>query len=102
MAFGVKREELQRWKQGVTAGDIVFFTHYWKDPRFPGCDTVTKVGCSDLDRLAEWGKKYGLKAEWMDLRGEYPHFDLFGEHQERVLKAEGQTDQLHRFLPWTE
>ena len=54
MAFGVKREELQRWKQDVEAGKIAFLTHYWIDDRFPGCNTVTKVGCCDLEKLAKW------------------------------------------------
>ncbi|MBZ5201715.1 hypothetical protein HU147_10840 [Planomicrobium chinense] len=97
MAFGVKRDELNRWKQNVEAGHIAFLTHYWIDDRFPGCSTVTKVGCSDLDKLEQWGMQYGLKREWMDLRGKYPHFDLFGEHQRRILTAEGQAEHLRRF-----
>ncbi|MDN7245681.1 hypothetical protein ACSFXN_07590 [Planococcus sp. 1R117A] len=97
MAFGIKREELNRWKQNVEAGNIAFLTHYWIDDRFPGCSTVTKVGCSDLEKLEQWGKQYGLKAEWMDLRGDYPHFDLFGDHQRRILSAEGMMEQLNRF-----
>lgn len=98
MAFGIKRDELNGWKRQVTKGEIAFLTHYWVDPRFPGCDTVTKVGCGDLEKLAQWGAQYGLKREWMDLRGDFPHFDLFGDHQERILRAEGQTDQLQRFV----
>ncbi|MGI2326664.1 hypothetical protein [Planococcus sp. YIM B11945] len=97
MAFGIKRDELNRWKQDVAAGKISFLTHYWVDPRFPGCSTVTKVGCCDLDKLIEWGKQYGLKAEWLDLRGNYPHFDLFGEHQKRILSAENMSGQLEKF-----
>ncbi|WKA60201.1 hypothetical protein QWY16_08860 [Planococcus shenhongbingii] len=97
MAFGIKREELNRWKQNVEAGNIAFLTHYWIDDRFPSCSTVTKVGCSDLEKLEQWGKQYGLKAEWMDLRGDYPHFDLFGDHQRRILSAEGMMEQLNRF-----
>ncbi len=31
-------------------------THYWQDERFPGCYTVTKVGCNDLEKLVTWGK----------------------------------------------
>ncbi|MDN7240554.1 hypothetical protein QWY14_02075 [Planococcus sp. N028] len=97
MAFGVKREELQRWKQDVEAGKIAFLTHYWVDERFPGCDTVTKVGCCDLEKLGEWGRQYGLRPEWMDLRGNYPHFDLFGDRQSQILTAEGINDQLKKF-----
>lgn len=93
MAFGIKRQELERWKQGVNAGTISFLTHYWIDERFPGCSTVTKVGCCDLDKLEAWGKQYGLRREWMDLRGEYPHFDLFGDRQREILEREGQLDQ---------
>lgn len=97
MAFGIKRDELNRWKQQVADGEIAFLTHYWVDGRFPGCTTVTKVGCCDLKKLEVWGRQYGLKPEWMDLRNHYPHFDLFGEHQIRIMKAEGMLQQLHRF-----
>lgn len=61
MAFGIKRVDVVAWKQEIDQGQIAFLTHYWLDDRFPGCKTVTKVGCNDLERLAEWGKKYGLK-----------------------------------------
>ena len=97
MAFGIKRDELNRWKQDVTSGRIAFLTHYWVDERFPGCSTVTKVGCCDMDKLEEWGKKHGLKREWMDLRGDYPHFDLFGDRQREILEIEGYLEQLNRF-----
>ncbi|MBM7656061.1 hypothetical protein JOC76_005598 [Neobacillus cucumis] len=63
MAFGIKRHELREWKQKIDQGDIAFLTHYWLDDRFPDCKTVTKVGCQDIEKLAEWGKKYGLKKE---------------------------------------
>lgn len=97
MAFGIRREELQAWKEQVRAGHIAFLTHYWIDDRFPGCKTVTKAGCSDLEKLVKWGEQYGLKREWIDLRDDYPHFDLFGEHEIRILQAEGYTEQLKRF-----
>lgn len=96
MAFGIKRPELERWKQDVTNGKIAFLTHYWVDERFPGCNTVTKVGCIDLNKLEIWGQQYGLQREWMDLRGKYPHFDLFGERQQSILEQEGRVDQLNK------
>lgn len=90
MAFGIKRHELNRWKEKIDQGEIAFLTHYWLDDRFPGCKTVTKVGCKDLDRLKEWGAKYGLKAEWIDIRKDgYSHFDLIGEREKEILKEEG-------------
>ncbi|MFD2208929.1 hypothetical protein ACFSMW_04310 [Virgibacillus halophilus] len=97
MAFGIKRSELNRWKQQVSDNKVAFLTHYWKDPRFAGCYTVTKVGCKNLEKLAAWGKNYGLQPEWIDKRGDYPHFDLFGEKQKRILVEEGQVEQLSRF-----
>ncbi|MFC4411242.1 hypothetical protein ACFOZY_12500 [Chungangia koreensis] len=100
MAFGIKREELQAWKAAVKNEEIAFLTHYWLDDRFPGCNTVTKVGCANLTKLMEWGKKYDLKPEWIDQRGNYPHFDLFGIHQERILKNEGLGEQLLKFKKW--
>ncbi|MEK4301621.1 hypothetical protein MKY30_19875 [Oceanobacillus sp. FSL W8-0428] len=97
MAFGLKREELNQWKRNVRAGKIDFITHYWLDDRFPGCNTVTKVGCSDLEKLKEWGRKYNLDESWIDLKPKYPHFDLFGDHQWQILKTENRLDQLERF-----
>ena len=97
MAFGIKREELNAWKKTVQAGEMAFLTHYWLDERFPGCKTVTKAGCADLDKLIKWGKQYGLKPEWIDMREDYPHFDLFGKHEHDILLNEGLIEQLERF-----
>lgn len=97
MAFGVQKEELKNWKQKVEGGDIAFLTHFWLDERFPGCTTVTKVGCNDLKKLKNWGKQYGLREEWIHFDRTYPHFDLFGERQQNILKKENQLEQLKRF-----
>ncbi|SDI99842.1 hypothetical protein [Salimicrobium halophilum] len=97
MAFGVGKEELTRWKAEVRAGRIAFLTHFWVDERFPGCDTVTKVGCADVDKLKAWGRNYGLKPEWIDYNENFPHFDLFGKYQYEILKAEGKDSHIRRF-----
>jgi hypothetical protein len=97
MAFGIKRDELIAWKEAVSNGEIAFLTHYWIDERFPGCKTVTKAGCSDIEKLSRWGKRYGLKREWIDMRDDYPHFDLFGKHEREILLNEGLSAQLERF-----
>ncbi|MDR7001709.1 hypothetical protein [Neobacillus niacini] len=90
MAFGIRRDELNEWKRKIDRGEIAFLTHYWLDDRFPGDKTVTKVGCNDLEKLAEWGRKYGLKKEWIDHRKDgYSHFDLLGERQKEILQTEG-------------
>lgn len=90
MAFGITRKELNEWKRKIDNGEIAFITHYWYDERFPNAKTVTKVGCRDIDKLIQWGKKYGLKKEWIDYRKEgYSHFDLIGEWEKRILEAEG-------------
>lgn len=95
MAFGIRREELQKWKKQIDQGEIAFLTHYWLDDRFPGCKTVTKVGCKDLDILKKWGKKYGLKAEWIHIRKDgYSHFDLIGEKEKEILGAENKLTPL--------
>src|SRR5699024_4877836 len=97
MAFGIKREELYRWKKAVRSGEIAFLTHYWMDDRFPGCYTVTKVGCNDLQKLIKWGKQYELEANWIDRDPKYRHFDLFGNEQKRILIEENKIEQLERF-----
>lgn len=97
MAFGLKRDELQNWKKNVHAGEIAFLTHYWLDSRFPGCTTVTKVGCKDITKLMQWGDQYGLSPEWIHQDEDYPHYDLFGERQRDILVAEKQWNQLERF-----
>ena len=67
------------------------------DDRFPECKTVTKVGCSDMQKLMEWGKKYHLKPEWIDMRKDgYSHFDLLGDKQREILEKEGLLHQLLR------
>lgn len=97
MAFGITRSELQAWKQDVTAGKIAFLTHFWTDERFPGCYTVTKVGCSNLPMLIEWGEQYGLRANWIHERDQFPHFDLFGDRQLAILMKEGQWSHIEKF-----
>lgn len=95
MAFGIKREDLKAWKKKIDEGEIAFLTHYWVDERFPDCHSVTKVGCNDLNKLSEWGSQYGLKKEWIHIRKDgYSHYDLIGEWQERILKAERITSPI--------
>ena len=97
MAFGISREELKLWKQRVRKGEIAFLTHYWLDDRFPGCDTVTKDGWSDVEKLMSRGRKYGLSDHWIDYKTDYPHYDLFGEYQREILRQEQIWDQIERF-----
>ncbi|SDL70872.1 hypothetical protein [Sediminibacillus halophilus] len=97
MAFGLKRKELNKWKREVENGKIAFLTHYWLDSRFPECDTVTKAGCSDVDKLIKWGKQYGLDPSWIHYDDKYPHYDLLGERQKQILTAERQWGQLEKF-----
>ncbi|MFD2045757.1 hypothetical protein ACFSTA_13805 [Ornithinibacillus salinisoli] len=97
MAFGVTRHELSQWKKQVKNNDIAFLTHYWLDDRFPGCTTVTKVGCGDIEKLATWGRKYHLQEEWIHMDDDYPHFDLFGERQKYILTKENKLNHISRF-----
>lgn len=98
MAFGINRSQLMKWKSEVEAGRIAFITHFWLDPRFPQEKSVTKVGCSDLQKLTVWGSKYGLKAEWIHERDAYPHFDLIGDKQRAIMEKEGRKEELKKFL----
>ncbi|MBB5323038.1 hypothetical protein HNQ34_000115 [Anoxybacillus tepidamans] len=97
MAFGIQRQELEEWKKKVKNGEIAFLTHFWYDARFPNYTTVTKVGCSDLEKLLAWGTKYNLRPEWIHKRDSFPHFDLLGEKQKEILQQEGLIDHLKRF-----
>jgi hypothetical protein len=95
LAYGIKRQELEDWKRKIDQGEIAFLTHYWLDDRFPGSKTVTKVGCDDLEKLAAWGKKYGLKREWIHHRRDgYSHFDLIGVRQKEILQKEGLLNHI--------
>lgn len=97
MAFGINRNELNAWKKEVGSGKISFLTHYWMDKRFPGCYTVTKVGCNDIQKLIEWGKTHNLQDQWIHRDPDYPHFDLFGDKQKRILADEGKWNQIEKF-----
>ncbi|MFZ3577728.1 hypothetical protein [Virgibacillus sp. DJP39] len=97
MAFGLKRKELHQWKNSVKNGEISFLTHYWQDDRFPGCYTVTKVGCNDRKKLISWGKQYQLQENWIHADKDFPHFDLFGEKQIEILLEENQLEQIEKF-----
>lgn len=97
MAFSITRDELRKWKASIDNGNIAFITHFWLDDRFPDMKTVTKVGCKDLGRLAEWGSGYGLKKEWIHIRKDgYSHYDLLGNKQLQILREEGKLYQLSR------
>lgn len=100
MAFGINREELNRWKRSVANGQIAFLTHYWHDPRFPQFRTVTKVGCADLRRLAAWCRSHGLDPRHIHHRPPYPHFDLIGPRQAEILMRERLWSHLDRFRLW--
>ncbi|MBP1990076.1 hypothetical protein [Paenibacillus eucommiae] len=97
MAFGISRAEMQAWKHKVAKGEIAFLTHFWYDARFPALNTVTKVGCSDLNRLREWCERNGLDPQYIHLRADFPHFDLIGKWQKEVLQREQQWEQIVRF-----
>lgn len=97
MAFGIKRDELNAWKKKARNEEIAFLTHYWYDKRFPDCHTVTKAACSNIQKLADWGKQYGLKEEWIHKRLPFPHFDLLGDNQIYILEKERQFQQIERF-----
>lgn len=80
LAFGIKKKDLQQWKATINRGEIAFLTHYWLDERFPELKTVTKVGCNEIERLIQWGKKHGLQPEWIHHRKDgYSHFDLIAD-----------------------
>ena len=85
------------WGMLIILFPVFNLTHYWLDDRFPGCKTVTKVGCSNLDKLIAWGKRYDLKKEWIHLDPDYPHFDLFGDTQKKILVAEDKWDHIEKF-----
>ncbi|TFE03375.1 hypothetical protein [Jeotgalibacillus sp. R-1-5s-1] len=98
MAFGIKRVEIAEWKRKIDQGEIAFLTHYWLDDRFQHMKTVTKAGGKNLEDLAEWGRKYNLKKEWIHQRKDgYSHFDLIGDIQYEILKKEGLEQHINRF-----
>jgi hypothetical protein len=97
MAFGITRDELNQWKEAVSRGRIAYLTHFWFDPRFPEYNTVTKVGCSNLDRLTDWCITNGLPPKYIHNRSPFPHFDLIGPKQKDILLQNDLSEQLERF-----
>ncbi|WP_211747640.1 hypothetical protein [Paenibacillus sp. Marseille-Q4541] len=97
MAFGIRRSELEEWKNQVREGQIAYLTHYWIDPRFPSIKSVTKVGCSDLKRLQNWCKEHDLDPKYIHHRNPFPHFDLLGPRQKEILKQEMLHHHIQRF-----
>ncbi|WP_064093885.1 hypothetical protein [Rossellomorea aquimaris] len=99
MAYGINKEELIQWKKAVLRGEVAFLTHYWLDDRFPNVRSVTKVGCSNVETLLNWGSKHGLKGEWIHYRKDgFPHFDLMGDIQKEILHEEGLSEHIQRFM----
>lgn len=99
MAFGINRSELKNWKSAVNRGEIAFLTHFWLDDRFPLARSVTKVGCNNMEALVNWGNQYGLKKEWIHNREEgYPHYDLIGDIQYKILLNEKLFSHIERFI----
>ncbi|MTH51848.1 hypothetical protein GKZ89_00405 [Bacillus mangrovi] len=97
MAFGITKAEIEEWKKKVADGEVALLTHFWKDERFPHSHAVTKAGCRDLGKLAEWGNRFGLDEKWIDRRSSYPHYDLMGAIQIKVLEHYGRNDIIHKF-----
>lgn len=97
IAFGISKAELDHWKEQVEAGEIAYITHYWYDKRFPNFKTVTKVGCSNLEKLKAWCITHKLDPKYIHIRKQYPHFDLLGPYQIEVLKRLGLEDHIDRF-----
>lgn len=97
MAFGISRDELKQWKDDVKAGKLAFLTHYWYDKRFPQFHAVTKVGCADISKLIKFGEENELRPSWIHQYKEFPHFDLLGERQYKLLKKYGFEEHIHRF-----
>lgn len=97
MAFGITRSELEKWKAEVREGQIAYLTHYWIDPRFPGITSVTKVGCSNMERLQHWCRKHHLDPKYIHARNPFPHFDLLGPRQKEILLQEELLDHIQRF-----
>jgi hypothetical protein len=97
MAFGISRKELNLWKDAVTRQEISFLTHFWLDTRFPQFKTITKVGCSNMERLTIWCIAHDLNPNYIHNRSSFPHFDLIGPKQKSILEKEGLWEHIKRF-----
>lgn len=51
-----------------------------------------EVRYAETDQMGD-----GLKKEWIHQDKHYPHFDLMGDVQIKVLTAHNLTDQIERF-----
>jgi hypothetical protein len=97
LAFGIKRDELNAWKEAVTREETSYLTHYWFDPRFPDYRTVTKVGNANLEKLTQWCIQNGVNPRYIHNRPPFPHFDLIGPKQIEILLQANLQNHIDRF-----
>jgi len=50
-----------------------------------------------MEQLIAWGQKHGLKKEWIHVREGFPHFDLIGDSQKRILQKERSLGNIQEY-----
>lgn len=53
-----------------------------------------------LDELLDWGRRHGLRPEWIDRRNAMPHFDAYGEYLERCGPAVSRAELVRDLQRW--
>lgn len=53
-----------------------------------------------LEELHDWGRRHGLRPEWVERSGSLPHFDAFGEHLERCGPGVSRRELVEDIRRW--
>lgn len=55
---------------------------------------------TSLEELVRWGRRHGLKAEWIHRHSSVPHFDAFGKHLERCGEGVSRRELAEDIRRW--
>lgn len=82
---------IENWKEVKRAirlareGNVVIYSHPWHSEKMGQAKVVTKIMCSDKEKLLSWGNKRGLPLRAFHDTKKMPHYDIWGERAEAFL-----------------
>lgn len=57
---------------------------------------------ASLEELVEWGRRHGLRPEWVDRRNALPHYDLFGDGVDLAGPGVSRAELAEHLRLWRE